>query len=229
MKFNAAWAAELAVLTEALDDPGADVAGTLLRLATEARAAVACFRGLMVLIPGANPPIAFTAFEDGAETGDIRTSLVLAAPTVVQDSVPRVSLVLFAAVPGAFVDLAADLTWMRGHPLTSVVLDQHLPVRVDDHAGDTLQKASVIYQALGVLIGRGCTPEQADLELAARAVDADTDRHQAATLLLASITDLENEPPGDLASKYRDCCAHRPGPPSPRGVASRVLKNSQSG
>ena len=199
MEINPALAVELAVLTEALDDPGADIAENLVRLATDARAAVASYRGLMVLIPGADPPIAFTAFDDGAETGDIRTSLMLASATVNDDSLPRVSLVLFAAVPGAFVDLAADLTWMTGQPLTFVVLDQHLPVRVDDHAGDTLQKASVINQALGVLIGRGCTPEQADLELAALAADAGTDRHQAATLLLGSIADLEDEPPADLA------------------------------
>jgi hypothetical protein len=199
MEINAALAAELAVLTEALDDLGADVAENLLRLATDARAAVASYRGLMVVIDSADPPIAFTAFDDGADTGDIRTSLMLAAATVSHDALPRVSLILFAAVPGAFVDLAADLTWMTGHPLTSVILDQHLPVRVDDHAGDTLQKASVINQALGVLIGRGYTPEQADLQLAARADDADTDRHQAATLLLGSIADLEDEPPADLA------------------------------
>jgi hypothetical protein len=200
VEIDAALAAELAVLTEALDDPGADIAENLLRLATDARAAVASYRGLMVLIPGADPPIAFTAFDDGAKTGDIRTSLMLASATVNDDSLPRVSLVLFAAVPGAFVDLAADLTWMAGQPLTSVVLDQHLPVRVDDHdhAGDTLQKASVINQALGVLIGRGCTPEQADLELAARAAEAGTDRHRAAVQLLDSIRDVEPDPRAEL-------------------------------
>jgi hypothetical protein len=199
VEINAALAAELAVLTEALDDPGADVAGSLLRLATDARAAVASYRGLMVVIDGAEPPIAFTAFEDGAETGDIRTSLMLGSATVRHDSLPRVSPILFATVPGAFIDLAADLTWMTGHPLTSVVLDQHLPVRVDVQAGDALQQASVINQALGVLIGRGCTPEQADLELAARAAEAGTDRYHAAVDLLGSICDAEDDQPTDGA------------------------------
>jgi hypothetical protein len=198
VEIHAALAAELAVLTEALDAPGADVAGSLLRLANEARAAVVSYRGVMVVIESADPPIAFTAFDDGAETGDIRTSLMLASAIARRDALPRVSLVLFAAVPGAFVDLVADLTWMTGHPLTEVILDQHLPVRVDDHAGAPLQNASVINQALGVLIGRGCTPEQAALELAARAADAGTDRHQAALHLLGSIPDVEPDPRADL-------------------------------
>jgi hypothetical protein len=199
VEINAALAAELSVLTEALDDPGADVAGSLLRLAADARAAVASYRGLMVVLADADPPIAFSAFEDGTEAGDVRTSLMLGPPTVGHDSRPRVSLILFAATPGAFIDLAADLPWMTGHPLTAVALDQHLPVRVDDHAGDTLQQASVINQALGLLIARGRTPDQAERELAARAADADTDPHQAAALLLGSIADLEDEPPADLA------------------------------
>jgi hypothetical protein len=199
VEIHSALAAELAVLTEALDAPGADVAGSLLRLASEARAAVMSYRGVMVVIESADPPIAFTAFDDGAETGDIRTSLMLGSAMVRRDALPRVSLVLFAAVPGAFVDLVADLTWMTGHPLTEVILDQHLPVRVDDHAGDTLQNASVINQALGVLIGRGYTPEQADLELAARAADAGPDRHQAALHVLGSIPDVEPDPRADLS------------------------------
>ena len=197
MEINAALAAELAVLTEALDAPGADIAGSLLRLASEARAAVASYRGLMVVIPG-DPPIALTAFEDGAATGDVHASLMLTSASVGRNARPRVSLVLFAAVPGAFVDLAADLTWMTGHPLTDVILDQHLPVRVDDQAGDTLQKASVINQALGVLIFRGYTPEQADFELAARAAEAGTDRHRAAVHLLDSIRDVEPDPRAEL-------------------------------
>lgn len=199
MEINAALAAELALLTEALDDPGADVAGSLLRLATDARGAVASYRGLMVVIARSDPPVTFAAFADGAESDEIRTSLMVTSATMTQDSLPRVSVILFAAVPGAFIDLAADLAWMTDRPLTDVILDQHLSVRVDGHGRDTLQKASAINQALGVLIGRGYTPEQADLELAARAADAGTDRHQAAVLLLGTIPDTEDDLPADPA------------------------------
>jgi hypothetical protein len=184
---NAALAAELAILTEALDDPTVDIAETLLHLAASARTAVASYLGLTVVIDDSDAPIVFTAFEDGVENADIRTSLLLVAATDEQGFTPRVSLILFAAVPGAFVDLAADLCWMTGHTLIDAVLDQHLSVPADGHAGETLQKASVINQALGVLIGRGYTPEQADLELDTHAANAGTDRHQAAILILDTI------------------------------------------
>lgn len=194
MEINAALAAELVILTEALDDPGTDVAESLLRLTADARVAVASYLGLRVIIARADPPVVFTAFEDGVDNGEIRTSLMLVLETFGDGCTPCVSLLLFATVPGAFVDLAADLCWMTGRPLTDVILDQHLDVLVERHAADALQAASVINQALGILVGRGYTPEQADQELDTRAVDAGTDRHQAAALVLSEISAVTDDP-----------------------------------
>ena len=184
MEINAALAAQLAILTEALDDPTVDIAESLLHLAASVRTAVASYLGLMVIIDGADPLVVLTAFADGVEKADVRTSLLQVVASDGQGLAPRLSLILFAAVPGAFVDLAADLCWMTGRPLSDAILDRHLSVLVDGHAGDTLQKASVINQALGVLIGLGYTPGQADVELDTRAAKVGTDRHQAATLVL---------------------------------------------
>lgn len=36
------------------------------------------------------------------------------------------SVILYAAKPGAFIDLAADLAWLTGRSLTDFVLDRHL-------------------------------------------------------------------------------------------------------
>lgn len=73
VNINAALAAELAILTEALEDAGTDVAHSLLHVAADARTAVASYLGLMVIIARVDPPTAFTAFEDNVEDGDIRT------------------------------------------------------------------------------------------------------------------------------------------------------------
>lgn len=188
MEINAALAAELAILTEALDDPDADIADGLVRVAADARAAVASYLGLMVIVAGTDPPITFAAVDGDVEPGDIRASLQLPAPSGERDGgVSGVSLILFAGVAGAFVDLAADLCWLTGRRLADVGLDQHLSVLIDGHAADTLHAGSVINQALGVLIGRGCTLEQADRELDTRAADAGTDRHRAAARVLTTI------------------------------------------
>lgn len=200
MEISAALAAELAVLTEALDDPDADVADSVLRLAADARAAVASYLGLMVIVAGTDTPITVTAFEDDVEPGDIRASLLLPAPSGERDGgVPGVSLILFAGVAGAFVDLAADLCWLTGRPLVDISLDQHLGVLADGHAGATLHATSVINQALGVLMGRGYTRDQADRELDARAADAGTDRRRAAAGVLRTIPAARVDLDGDGA------------------------------
>lgn len=199
MEINAGLAAELAILTEALDDPGSDVAESLLHLSADARTAVASYLGVMVVIARTDPPIAFTAFEEGVEDGAIRSSLMLVPARVGHDGcVSRVSLILFAGAAGAFVDLAADLSWMTGRRLADVILDQHLSVLVGRPAAGTLRAASAVNQAVGILVGRGYTPEQANRELDARAADADTDRHRAAALVLTTIPIADLDPNLDI-------------------------------
>jgi hypothetical protein len=71
--------------------------------------------------------------------------------------------VFYAARPGAFVDLAADTRFayaLNGQ----VVLDQHVPsptkpLTPSGISGHT--EAGTVNRAIGVLIGRGHTPEKA--------------------------------------------------------------------
>jgi hypothetical protein len=75
------------------------------------------------------------------------------------------------------------------------VLDRHLsgPARPD--TGIYLRTPSVINQAIGVLIGRGYTPEQAHRELDTQADGGGTDRHTAAQFILDTLT---AEDPADV-------------------------------
>ena len=188
MKIGAALAADLGILTAALDEPGADVLHSLRRLGVGAQAAVPSYLGLSVTVDGSDPPFRFTTVEDGT-ADDIRTSLRLTLPGVGDGwASPSVTLILYAGTPGTFIDLSADLAWLTGRPPSDFALDQHLSVPAGSDAGTYLRTASVINQAIGVLIGRGHTPAHAHRELDTQADSAGTDRHTTAQFILDTLT-----------------------------------------
>jgi hypothetical protein len=188
MKISAALATDLGILTAALDEPGADVLHSLHRLGVGAQAAVPSYLGLSVTVDGSDPPFTFTTFEEGAADG-ARTSLRLTLPGVGDGwASPSVALTLYARTPGTFVDLAADLAWLTGRPPSDFALDQHLNLPAGSDAGTSLRAASVINQAIGVLIGRGYTPRQAHSRLDTQADGAGTDRYTTAQFILDTLT-----------------------------------------
>jgi hypothetical protein len=195
----AALAAELEILTAALDEPDADVAHSLRRLALDAAAAVSTYLGLSILVSSAEPPFAFTALADGVVAGDIRTSLRVVVPGLGEGGQPlAVAVILYAGSPGAFVDLAADLAWLTGWPPSDIVLDQHVGVPIPPEVRMQLHAASTINQAIGVLIGRGYTPQQANQKLGSQTGFACANRLAAAQLILAELT--ASDPEEDLGS-----------------------------
>jgi len=189
MKISAALAADLGILTTALDEPADDVLHSLHRLGADARAAVPTYLGLSVIVDGSDPPLTFSTLEDGA-ADNVRTSLRLTLPAGVGEgrAAPLVAFIFYAARPGTFVDLAADLAWLTGRPPSEFALDQHLSVPAGSDGGTSLRAASVINQAIGVLIGRGYTPRQAQSTLDIRADHARTDRDRAAQVILDTST-----------------------------------------
>jgi hypothetical protein len=188
MKISAALAADLGILTAALDEPGGDVLHSLHRLGVGAQAAVPTYLGLSVTVDGSDPPFTFTVFEEGAADG-VGTSLRLTLAGVSDGwAPPSVTLILYAGTPGTFVDLAADLAWLTGRPPSDFALDQHLGVPAGSDAGTSLRAASVINQAIGVLIGRGYTPRQAHSKLDTQADGAGTARYTAAQFILDTLT-----------------------------------------
>ena len=187
MKVTAALAADLGILTGALDEPGGDVAHSLRQLASDATAAIPTFLGLSVTVDGSDPPFTFTTFIEGVGTGDVRTSLRLALPGVDDVGLPAVVLVLYAGSPGTFVDLAADLAWLTARPPSDFVLDQHLPAHAEWVAATSLFEATVINQAIGALIGQGYPPEQAKRHLTAEGADAGISRYAVGLRILAGL------------------------------------------
>jgi hypothetical protein len=192
MKIGAALAADLGILTAALDEPGADVLDSLHRLGPGPHAAVPSYLGLSVIVDGSDPPFTFTILEDGAADG-VRTSLLLTLSGVGDGwAAPLVALIFYAGTPGTFVDLAADLAWLTGRPPSDFALDQHLSIPAGSDAATSLRAASVIDQAIGVLIGRGYTVRQAHARLDTQADGTGTDRNTTAQSILDTLTGEDN-------------------------------------
>jgi hypothetical protein len=191
-------AAELGLLTQALDLPGADVAQSLNRLAVDAQAAVDSYLGMSVMIIADRSQFEFTLLSDNAQPEDVRTSLLVplpAAPLGAMAVTASATIVLYAATPGAFIDLAADLAWITGRPLADFRLDEHRTLPASYKSPAHLGAMSAINQAIGVLIGYGSTTEQAERDLYARAASDGIDLFGAATLILAGLTPPQPEQP----------------------------------
>jgi len=72
--------AMLALLTAALDEPGADLAASMAAFAAEAHAAISSYLGLTVSISGSAPAVTFTRLADSQQTPAIRASLRMLRP-----------------------------------------------------------------------------------------------------------------------------------------------------
>jgi hypothetical protein len=181
---TAALAADLILLTQALDDPGAELTATLSKLADDARLAISSYLGLSVQAAAGEEPFEFSAFDAGAVPGAILASVLLPLSAAGD---PAIAVILYAGIAGAFVDLATDLTWLTGLGASSFVVDQHLNGPPPASAPSPLSRLSTLNQAIGVLVARGATPEQALAHLDAQALSSAQDRDVVAAQILASL------------------------------------------
>lgn len=188
MHITRALSVDLALLTQALDQPEVDLVQTLQQLAADARLAVRSYLGLGLSLTAGDTPFLLAALEENAAPEDIRGSLRMPSPIGgVDDAEGGCALVLYAARAGAFLDLAADLSWLTGVELSEYPLDQHLSIVAYPSTANTVHTDSVINQAIGVLIGRGHPPDEAHKKLTAQAIEVGTDRYTAAVRILRTL------------------------------------------
>jgi hypothetical protein len=179
-------AADLAMLTDALDWSSSDIAATLSGLVSAATRSVPSFVGLSVLVGDAGARVEITTIEDRAHAAQIRTSLRFP----LDGDGPEVNagvLLVYAGQPGALVDLAADLTWLTGRPLGDARLDEDLGGPAAQSPESSLSRLSAVNQAVGVLIGSGLTQQEALAELDARVSATGVERHLVAAAVLACL------------------------------------------
>jgi hypothetical protein len=148
-----------AALTQAADDRDIDLATQLRELIKAVEFAVSSYLGMTLVID--SHEVSVTALED--DPAEIATSLKVGFARL-DSADPAGTLTLYASTPGAFVDLAADLTYALDVDHSAVILDQDLTPSASADAR-SLDGHTTVNRAIGALIERGHTPESANLEL----------------------------------------------------------------
>jgi hypothetical protein len=164
---SAALAADLKALTEVLDRPGVDLEALLHAFADDTKRAVDSYLGLTMTMTVDTHPVTLSTMDSTNAATSLRVPLDGLGAIE-----PGSVLLLYADKPGAFIDLAADLTFALGMPPDTLTLDDDLSPARQPPGVDGLLEQSRVNQALGILIDRGHLPGSAHAELHRLARDA---------------------------------------------------------
>lgn len=181
MDISTTLAADLEHLLRVLDLPDVDLAQTVHDLRVKVERAVPSFVGLSLTLPVRGQPVTLTSVTHDRPTAasSLRLPLDLASAARLGGEI-----VLFASTPGAFVDLAADLGYVLKADDGDIQLDQSLPT--PSRSGlFGVSKLAMVNRARGVLIGRGLTPEEAEIRLESDAVLRGVEVYQVAASVLS--------------------------------------------
>lgn len=174
--------ADLKNMLLVLDLPDLDIEKSLLALRCDVQLSVPSFVGLSMMLIVQGQPVTLTSIVE-AEPPAVGASLRL--PMALTSAVPQGSLVLYATTPGAFVDLAADLRYALSAAAGEVALDQDLTLPTRESGITGVAELSMINRAIGLLMGRGLTPELAMAHLQRQADQAQIQIFQVAAFMIS--------------------------------------------
>jgi len=190
----------------------------LAALDASVKASINSYLGLQLAMVEHGHAVTATMFAADTAPDDIATSLQLPLNLLVPVDPPS-AIVFYAATGGAFVDLAADLTYAlqlpppTTGPSTTGVADQRAAGNPKPAAADRimldrgvapttmvagllgLDERSVINRAVGVLIENGHHPDHAPAVLQDQAAAANRDLPGHAAAVLQQVTAIDD--PGD--------------------------------
>jgi hypothetical protein len=164
VELSDAVAADLAALSASLEEPGADLALLVQRLGDSCALAVPSYLGVSISLAVGSMPLSFSVLEEFLDPSEILTSVMFALSPIDEHGSGS-QVILYAGTLGAFVDLAADLTYALGAGPDAVQLDQHLTPADLARRDVGLTAISRRNQALGILLDRGHDLDDALTEL----------------------------------------------------------------
>lgn len=115
---------DLLDLSASVDGRG-DLGARLTALVAALRAAVPSYRGLYLTVHDNGQPVSLTSFQPTVD-GDITTSMRLPFTALAPAFDSKSRVIFYAAAPGAFVDLAADLGYALQAPTIQSVASPDL-------------------------------------------------------------------------------------------------------
>jgi hypothetical protein len=200
----AALLAHLQDLTASIDQDDQDLDNTLGALTAALHSTASSYCGFQLTIVENQWSVTLTAFTDGQ---NVRVGTSLGLPLGLVSRVDGESrVVLFAGTPGAFTDLAADLSYalggipvdqaspavdgvdQRGTPVDGprrvIELDADLPPLYRKSGLTGLAELTVLNRAIGMLVSQGYDIEQAQEHLRRNAAAAGVEPHVYAAWIL---------------------------------------------
>jgi len=180
-----ALADDIRELFENLDESSFDAYSSLASLRRDLRLIVRSSLGFTLRLGGAQP-VTLTSIDHFVSSSDIATSLRFPLAWMGPEQIGS-SIVFYAGVPGALVDLSADLAFALSLPLHCLRLDQDLTPELLESGLVGVEEALTVNRAIGALIGRGHTPETAQAELGRQADEASHSLYSSATRLLLAV------------------------------------------
>ena len=205
MDLPAAVLAHVQDLTASIGQDDRGLSDTLVALTTALRSTATSYCGFQLTIVENQCPVTLTAFTDGCDVPvgtSLRLPLGLVSATVDGES----RIVFYAGIPGAFIDLAADLSHaLGGIPFdgrsSTANHDGHRRRHLDGHrrvieldvdlspvsrrSGLTgLAELTVLNRAIGILVDQGNDIEQAHHVLRRDAAAAGVEPHIHAARIL---------------------------------------------
>jgi hypothetical protein len=168
MAISNAMAADLRALAEATaDEDGVDLRASLNDLCRSTDVTVRGFLGLALTVDHPAGQVTLTALRPAAETTAVATSLHMVLSQCAGGE-PESTVTLFAGLPGAFDLLASDLKRLSPQHGRVSSRDAHLrlPPEAERHS---VAQLSIVNRAVGILIARGWTLDDAREELRRRA------------------------------------------------------------
>ena len=168
-----------------LEQTESQVEKSLASLRRDLKLAVRSSVGLtLTVLMDPDQQVTLTSIDHSTEPSDIVTSLRLPLNWATMETGSMI--IFYAGVPGAFVDLAADLNYSLRLSPGTILLDQDTAAPLSGSGLTGAAESTTVNQAIGVLIDRGYTPATAGAHLRRQAGEMMLDVHHAATRVLES-------------------------------------------